>query len=236
MYAVGFTGGPEEVAEQAQARLDQGYAAIKLRVGFGLKRDIALVSTVRAALGEDAEILLDANMGWSREEASEAVAALAEFRPGWLEEPLAHTDVEGLAALRRGAPMPIAAGENAYGALELRALLDADAVDVIMPDLARCGGFLVGLDAARLAVSRGVRVSPHHYASDVGFSADVALCSVIDEGLLIRDVSEWPIREELVGGAFDLSTGSVAPYAGPGLSPQPSSAVVERWRLTDDRA
>ena len=231
MYAVGFAGDAHQMAEQASQRLDEGYSAVKLRVGFGLERDVELVCTAREVLGDEATIYLDANMAWTREDAADAVRALTPFRPDWLEEPLAYDDVDGLAALRAGTDIPIAAGENAYGPAALQRLLDADAVDVLMPDLARCGGFLVGLDAARTATERGVRVSPHHYASDIGFAADVALCSALGTGVLLRDVSHWPVREEITGEALQFRDAHALPYAEPGLSPLPAPDQIERHRL-----
>lgn len=241
LYAVGFQGDADRIAEQAAAAISAGYRAVKIRVGFDPDRDLRLLRTVREAVG-DSPILVDANMAWNRDDAADAIRAMSRYSPAWIEEPLAPDDVEGLAALRRRFPdIPFAAGENCYDERQLNHLVDAEAVDVLMPDLARCGGFLVALRAARRANKRGIRVSPHHYASDIGFSADTVLAAALGDGqrqkipvMLLRDVSSWPLRENVAGHAFTTDTGVVTPYAGEGLSPSPDPAVLNRWTIDAD--
>jgi D-galactarolactone cycloisomerase len=234
MYAVGMSGTPEEVAKQCVSLIDSGFTAVKLRVGFGAERDVSLVSTVRDALGEDAKILLDANMGWDREQAKLMIRRLLPFNPAWIEEPLPHDDLEGLVTLSREFSVPLAAGENAYGSAALERLFSTGALSWIMPDLARCGGFLNGLRIAKKAADEGVGVSPHHYASDIGFAADVALTALLPEGgLLLRDVSHWPIRSEIVDDRLRFERGKALPHRGPGLSPEPNASVMRETALEE---
>src|SRR5665647_3929186 len=84
--------------------------------------------------------MVDANQAWTRIAAARACRALAPFDLGWVEEPLDADDITGLADLRTAVDVPIAAGETAYGLRGIGLLLSADAVDVIQPDLMRCGG------------------------------------------------------------------------------------------------
>lgn len=231
LYAVGFPGPAEEVVAAAARALADGYSAVKLRVGFSDRADLALVRRAVAELGA-AQVLLDANMAWDRDRALDMAARLAGIGAGWLEEPVARDDVAGLAEVRRRSGLRVAAGENCYTPDELRGLLEAGAVDVLMPDLARCGSLLGGLAAAREALARGLAYSPHHYASDVGFAAALTVCALAGPSEpLLRDVSRWPVRHELLGEPLDVRDGLAHLPTAPGLAPAPDPRVIERSRV-----
>lgn len=231
LYAVGFPGPAEEVVAAAARALADGYSAVKLRVGFSDRADLALVRRAVAELGA-AQVLLDANMAWDRDRALDMAARLAGIGAGWLEEPVARDDVAGLAEVRRRSGLRVAAGENCYTPDELRGLLEAGAVDVLMPDLARCGSLLGGLAAAREALARGLAYSPHHYASDVGFAAALTVCALAGPSEpLLRDVSHWPVRHELLGEPLDVRDGLAHLPTAPGLAPAPDPRVIERSRV-----
>ncbi|MGF1646710.1 MAG: mandelate racemase/muconate lactonizing enzyme family protein [Kineosporiaceae bacterium] len=231
LYAVGFPGSAEEIVAGAARAVADGYRAVKLRVGFSDQADLALVRRAVAELGAE-RVLLDANMAWDRDHALDMAVRLAGIGAGWLEEPVARDDVAGLAAVRRVGGLRVAAGENCYSGAELQHLLDADAVDVLMPDLARCGSLRDGLRAARAALSRGLAYSPHHYASDLGFAAALTVCAVAGPSEpLLRDVSHWPVRRELLGEPLDVRAGLAHLPTTPGLAPAPDPRVIERSRV-----
>ncbi|MGF1662985.1 MAG: mandelate racemase/muconate lactonizing enzyme family protein [Kineosporiaceae bacterium] len=231
LYAVGFPGPAEEIVAGAARAVADGYRAVKLRVGFSDEADLDLVRRAVAELGAE-RVLLDANMAWTRGRALEMADRLAGIGAGWLEEPVARDDVAGLAEVRSRSGLRVAAGENCYAPAELHGLLDAGAVDVLMPDLARCGGLLGGLAAAREALARGLAYSPHHYASDVGFAAALTVCAVAGPSApLLRDVSPWPVRHELLGEPLDVRDGLAHLPTAPGLAPAPDPRVIERSRV-----
>ncbi len=232
LYAVGFTGAPEQAAEQAGQAIEDGYAAVKTRVGFGEKADLDSVRTFRRILGDDATILVDANMGWDLPAALDMSKKLREFNMGWLEEPLSREDRDGLAKIRELNVAPLAAGENCYSRDELLTLATSGLVDILMPDLARCGGFLIALEGAQTALEQGLQYSTHHYASDIGFAAMSALCAVAGPSApILRDLSPWPLREELLSESLEISGGKTKPFEGPGLAPAPRTEVIERTRV-----
>lgn len=232
LYAVGFTGGPESAAEQAAEAIEEGYAAVKTRAGFGEDADINSLRTFRQVLGEDATIYVDVNMGWDVPTALDMTIKLREFNMGWLEEPVSRDDRHGLAKIRTLEAAPLAAGENCYSRDELISLAKSGLVDVLMPDLARCGGFLTALEGAQTALELGLRYSTHHYASDIGFAAMSALCAVAGPSApILRDLSPWPLREDLLSEALVISDGKTWPFEGPGLTPAPETAVIERTRV-----
>ncbi len=230
LYAVGFGGTPEAVADAAAAAIDEGYSTVKVRVGFDPDADERLVRAVSERVGPG--VLVDANMAWARDQAAAMIARLEPYRLGWLEEPLSRDDLDGYRLLRPTTDIPIAAGENCYTAEELVALAESGLVDVVMPDLARVGGLSAGIAGARAARAAGISYSTHHYASDIGFSAMLALCAVVGSpDPLVRDVSPWSLRSGLLDEPLDLSRGTARPYFGPGLAPAPRPDVIEEYRV-----
>src|SRR5690606_10146462 len=94
-YAGGIALGyqaPESLAEEAQSYIEQGYGAIKLRIGDNVKDDIARFTHVRKVVGDDIDILTDANTAYTIAQARRVLPALADIQAGWLEEPFACND------------------------------------------------------------------------------------------------------------------------------------------------
>ncbi len=232
LYAVGFGGGPEQIAAGAAGALAAGYPFVKVRAGFGADRDRAMLAAVAEAVPSMAQVLVDANMAWTREQAAEQAPALAAFGIGWLEEPLVHSDHAGLAALRDSLPVPIAGGENAYGRQPALDLVEAGAIDVVMPDIARIGG--IGNARAAIAAARGhgLSYSPHHYASDIGFISSLHLCAA-EPGVhsLLRDISEWPLRADVLAEPPAVASGHAAAPTGPGLGVTLDEAALSHFRV-----
>lgn len=232
LYAVGFSGSPTEGARQAQSALDEGYAAVKIRAGFGEPQDLEQLKIYRETLGQEAQIFVDVNMGWELPEALDMAQLLEQFDMAWLEEPLSRDDIEGLRDLRDVISTPLAAGENCYTKNELFFLIQSGLIDVVMPDLARCGGFLAGLEAAQAALKAGLSYSTHHYASDIGFSAMVAMCSIAGPSQpILRDISPWPLRESILSTPVTIVNGHAWADEGPGLTPAPDPLSIERHRI-----
>jgi L-alanine-DL-glutamate epimerase-like enolase superfamily enzyme len=155
----------ESIVAEARDYVAQGFRAIKMRVASPeLERDVQRVAAVREAVGLGVQLMVDCNQGLDLERATRLAAALRPYGIAWIEEPLPFHDVAGHAALRLRTDIPIATGENLYLPQEFEAFLAQKAVDVLMPDLQRCGGY-TGMNRIAQACARaGVRLSPHAYA------------------------------------------------------------------------
>jgi len=215
LYAVGFTGDPPQAAAQAADALTRGYHAVKVRIGLDPQLDAQTLQQTRRAIG-DAPLLIDANMAFDRDGARRAALAAQDVLAAWLEEPLPPHDVAGLAELRDASPVPIAAGENAFTAAQGEHLVDAAAVDVVMPDLGRCGGYSAARRIARAAAAVGLTYSPHHYGSDIGLAAALHLCAA-EPGArwMLHDVSAWPLRTAVVHDPVLIKDGEATIPSGP---------------------
>jgi L-alanine-DL-glutamate epimerase-like enolase superfamily enzyme len=152
----------EELVAQAERWVAAGFQAIKVKVGGpDLAEDLDRIAAVRAVLGPDRRLLVDANQRWDLDTATRAIPALAEHGIGWIEEPLRADDLAGYRELAQRIDVPIAAGENLHTAHRFRDFLDAGALQVVQPNIVRVGGITPFLEIAHLARERGVELAPH---------------------------------------------------------------------------
>ncbi|KQS71135.1 mandelate racemase/muconate lactonizing enzyme family protein [Modestobacter sp. Leaf380] len=152
----------EQVCDNATATLEAGIGAIKIKVGLpDSKEDVRRVSRLRAHLGDDVPIMVDANQQWDRPTAIRVSRALEEFDLVWIEEPLDAYDAEGHAQLARALDTSIATGEMLTSVAEHAELIRHGAVDVIQPDAPRIGGITQFLKLATLAETHHLTLAPH---------------------------------------------------------------------------
>jgi mandelate racemase len=153
---------PQAVADEAEALLEGGLQAVKLRLGHPtLAQDLAVARAVRARLPAHIEIPVDYNQALSRTEALVRGRALESEGLGWLEEPIRHDDWSGNAELARELRMPLQIGENFNGPQAMLLALQHKACDLVMPDVARIGGVTGWMQAAALAATHDIPMSSH---------------------------------------------------------------------------
>ncbi|MFO0690157.1 MAG: o-succinylbenzoate synthase [Myxococcota bacterium] len=149
---------PESVAAAARRALAEGFTVFKLKVGSEpLEHDLARVAALRAAIGPTARIRLDANEAWTRAEAEQALARLAPFGIELVEQPVARTDLDALAALDRAGAIPIAADEALLGD-GLEACLARRAARIFVVKSAVLGGIGPTIALAARARAAGIRL------------------------------------------------------------------------------
>jgi len=152
----------EELCAEAAALAARGFRGMKLRVGKpDLAEDVERTAAVRAAVGEGVTLMVDANQGWDVATAKRACRELEPFNLYWIEEPVDHEDISGMAEVVRESNVPICTGETNYGPRGMRHILHAGAADVLMADLERCGGVTGWRMAAADAKAHGVRITSH---------------------------------------------------------------------------
>ncbi len=154
----------DELVVEATSFVEQGFHAVKLRIGSdAAETDVERVRAVRAAVGDDVALLVDANQKFTPKQAIRLGRRLEEFDLTWIEEPVAAGDLVGHADVRAALDTPIASGETEYTRFGMQAMLDARAADVLMPDLQRIGGYTEFRRAAAAADARHVPVSSHFF-------------------------------------------------------------------------
>lgn len=160
----GFTSYPlERLERQLSGWVGDGILRVKMKIGREPGEDGTRVAAARRAIGEEAELFVDANGAYARKQALAFAQRFEASRVTWFEEPVPSDDLEGLRLLRDRAPagMEIAAGEYGYDSGYFRRMLEAGAVDVLQADATRCGGITGFLNAAALCEARGIALSAH---------------------------------------------------------------------------
>jgi L-alanine-DL-glutamate epimerase-like enolase superfamily enzyme len=232
-YASGLN--PDDGTEVALQRRAEGHLAFKLKVGFGRERDLANVRALRAALGPDATIMVDANQAWPVvTTAMDMARGLEEFGLAWLEEPMPATRPwEAWRRLAAATRIPLAAGENLRGDDSFAAAGEEGGIRVVQPDIAKWGGFTGCQRVARAALAAGRRYCPHFLGGGIGLVASAHLLAAVGgDGLLEVDANENPLQRLTFGPALTLAEGRVTLNDQPGLGCVPDLAAMERWRVT----
>ena len=231
VYASGLN--PDRPADLAAACRNEGFRAFKLKIGFGKDRDLANVAAVRSALGDDVDLMVDANQAWSLDTAIDMAEALESFYIGWLEEPLrADRPWNEWQALRDRTSIALAAGENIASDAGFDAALEANALKVVQPDIAKWGGFTKGIPLARRVLASGARFCPHWLGGGIGLLAAAhALAAVGGGGMLEVDANPNPLRSATCGPLAAITDGSGVLSNRPGLGIDPDLAQLQAYAV-----
>lgn len=232
-----FRSTPGAMREAAQHYVDAGFTAVKFGWGgFGEhpRTDVALVEAAREALGDERDLLVDA--GWFVErtpkEAVQLVRALEPARPYLVEEPLHPEDYAGYRYLAERVDTRIACGEQEATEWGFRHLLDHGRVDVLQPDLSRCGGFTAARKIVHMAELANVLVIPHSWCSDLLTAASLHLLAFQRRADLVEfNTSDGPLSRELLTEPLRLHNGHLEVPSGPGLGVTVDEDTVERYRI-----
>jgi len=230
VYASGLN--PDQPEALAQRRQAQGYRAFKLKVGFGADRDLANLRALRAALGEQTPLMVDANQAWSLDEALVMAPRLADFQLGWLEEPLrADRPWREWQVLRDGIAglgLPLAGGENVAGDAAFDDALAAQVFSVLQPDVAKWGGISGCWPVVQRARAAGVRYCPHYLGAGVGLMASAHLLAASgSDGMLEIDANDNPLRTELSPPLQAIDDGFADLGEAPGIGVLPDPAAID---------
>jgi L-fuconate dehydratase len=171
--SVGWLGYPDDkVRALARAAYAAGWRAMKMKVGGDIEDDVRRARIIRAEIGPDALLMMDANQVWDVDEAIANMGRLAEADPYWIEEPTHPDDILGHARIQRAvAPVRVATGEVAANRVIFKQLLQAGAIAVMQIDACRVGGVTEVLAELLLAAKFGVPVCPH--------AGGVGLCELV---------------------------------------------------------
>lgn len=229
VYASGLNpDGPERLAK---AKQQAGYTSFKLKIGFGAERDIANLTRLRSVLGPKAGLMVDANQGWSVEQALDMLPKLDAFDLGWLEEPIrADIPWSGWQRLKSATAIPLAGGENIAGEADFERAFEARALGVVQPDLAKWGGLSATLPIARRIREVGLRFCPHYLGGGIGLLASAHLLAAVGgDGLLEIDSNPNPLRSMIATDLENVRDGKVTLAARPGLGVDPDLEALAAY-------
>ena len=232
-YAVhGLSDDQAQSVDVARRIVAAGFSAAKFGwppFGADANEDDRIAEALRAAIGPEADLLLDAGMAWDLAQAQERCERLIRHKLYWLEEPLRPYDVDGYATLNAATMMPIAAGEMAASEVELRRLISSRAVDFLQIDLARTG-LTVARRLAFAAAEAGIRVVNHTYTHIANAAASIHLMAVAPQiGLYESQFARNTLRDALAQGQLTPVNGHLAVPTSPGLGISIDERVLRQF-------
>lgn len=150
LLTVLHSGEPEEMAEEARAWVDRGLRRLKLKIGFGVERDVAMVAAVREAVGAEIRIRVDAEESYRRKDALQVGRRLAGFDLELISQPVARTDWEGMAFLRGELETPLLADEGVHSPHDVMTCVHHQAADMVNIKVLKSGGALQSMAMAAI--------------------------------------------------------------------------------------
>ncbi|HEY7090378.1 MAG TPA: mandelate racemase/muconate lactonizing enzyme family protein, partial [Tepidisphaeraceae bacterium] len=176
---------PQGYADEAAAIAAMGFSAYKMRPALGPEKDLETVQRMRAAVGPNVGLMIDAHSWWrmgdksySPQTVEQLARDISRYNPTWLEEPLPPDDHDAYRSLRSKQILPIASGEHEHDLAGFVDLIDTHAADYIQMDVCCQGGFEMGRHVFDLVARRGLRFAFHSWGTtlEVLAAAHLGIC------------------------------------------------------------
>lgn len=216
----------EALVEDALAAKQHGFRGSKVKIGRPhVAEDRARLAAVRKALGDDYEIMTDANQGFTLDEAIRRAARFADLDLAWIEEPLPADDLDGHVRLSQSTATPIAVGESLYSIRHFREYMAKGACSVVQTDVARIGGITPWLKVAHAAEAFDMPMCPHFL-----MELHVSLACAVPNG---RYVEYIPQLDELTTHGVRIENGMALAPSEPGIGVAWDWETVKRRSATE---
>jgi len=218
----------------------RGYQVLKggwghdLSIAFGrdAKRDVEIVRTMREAVGEDAEIIVDvvAGSGWTASHAIKMARAFEPYRLYWLEDALTEGNHEGWKRLRAATATPLCTGEKGWTIPHFRGLISTGALDILMLDPGRAEGVTGSKKVIDLAADAGLSWNAHSWSSALNTAASLHLAAASSNVLVLELKPEpSPMQNDIVTDPIEMKDGWLEVRDAPGLGVTVDEAAVKRY-------
>ena len=234
-------GDPEKyLAEEAASYVEQGFGAMKMKVGFGVDYDSRGVRAIRRAIGDKPLLMVDANEAYDTVEAIRVARRIEQYDITWFEEPVPPDDLAGYRDIRRATSIPIAGGEAEFTRFGFREILATRAMDIIQPDIAAAGGLSECKKISDMAQAFGIRCYPHVWGTPIAIAASLHWLAVLAgppaslnpvPPMLELDMTEHGIRAALLTDALRPRNGMMKIPDGPGLGIEIDRAALQRFQV-----
>jgi L-fuconate dehydratase len=239
--SAGWLGYPDDKLRRlCQEAKDAGFTHTKFKVGRDLDDDIRRLTIAREVLGEDINIMIDANQVWEVGQAIDWVKALSFARPYFIEEPTSPDDVFGHKTIREGvAPVKVATGEMCQNRIMFKQFIKEGAIDIVQIDSCRMGGLNEVLAVMLMAAKYDLPVWPH--AGGVGLCEYVQHMSMIDYVTISGEKDSKRIEfvdhlhEHFVDPCVVRNGAYMAPEK-PGFSIEIKPETIEDFRFSENLA
>ncbi|MEM3384235.1 MAG: mandelate racemase/muconate lactonizing enzyme family protein [Nitrososphaeria archaeon] len=239
-YAAPSLKEPKIIKKECEKFVEEGFTAIKLRTGLGFDEDLAIVKSVRAVVGKDVELMVDANMAYDHNKAIEMSKRLLRYDVSFFEEPVRARSpeeyVREMLRLKKKIEIPLAGGECLFTRYEFGELISKQAVDIVQPDATSVGGLLECKKIGVMASVWGLKCIPHIACSSIpafGLAANLhVICSLPNSPLIEYDPYDNPLRREIVKGQLYAERGFLKAPVTQGLGLELKEQVLKKYAVS----
>lgn len=229
---------PKQIAERAASYVERGYKAVKQRMDW--REDNTdphpdhgpdAVREMRAAVGDQIDISFDPNNGYTPHRAIQVGRILEQYRVYHFEEPVASYDYPGIAKVAQALDIPVAAGEQEYTRWQFRDLITIGQVDIIQPDIIKCGGISEIRKIAVVGQTYNKQIKMHQTQPTIGTLAALHFALATPNCVYRQEhpADEHPLKEAgLLVEPVPFRDGALYPPAGPGLGIEVDRKVLQR--------
>ncbi|WKG03968.1 mandelate racemase/muconate lactonizing enzyme family protein [Mycolicibacterium sp. HK-90] len=231
-----------EFTEEVQRAVDEGFTAVKIRIGTDSATDRLRAERARDLLGSRGALMVDYNTNGTLDSVRRSIDTIRDLDISWFEEPLPPEDLSGWAQLRQ-MMIPLSGGESLTTRYGFRDAIVERRFDIHQPDLAGCGGLTEGFAIAQLCIAFNSRISPHCWGSAILQAATLQLLAALpetpfgaagpDAAIFEFDRGWNPQRDNAVLAPITLESGSVTVPTGPGLGVEADEDWLRAHRLAD---
>ena len=236
----------ESFIEESAAIVAKGYKATKMKIGIDPKTDLQLIEAVRGSIGDDIDLMVDANHAYTTREAIPMGRAMEVLGVAWFEEPVAPEDHQGYRAMCDALDLNIAGGEAEFTAWVFRDLIKNRCVDILQPEVCAMGGISEYRKVLAMARAHFLPIVNHVWGSAVAVGTNLHLLAALPDlpgaahpiqPMLEYDTTPNRFREELlqeplmIGEQVAASGGTVAIPTKPGLGVDPDPAFLKHFEV-----
>jgi muconate cycloisomerase len=244
-HSIGLLSIADAEREAAQVA-SEGIKTIKIKVGIDPKRDVEVVRTVRAAVGEGVELCVDANEGYKTPgEAICTVREMERYRLKYVEQPV--MGIERLAEVARAIDIPVMADESAWNAHDVIQIIERRAAQIVSIYTTKPGGLYKAMEVAAVCRAAGIICNVNgSVETGVGNLANLSLAAAAPAVVLscvvpVSTPAEWQkgqvagiyYTDDLIAAPFKLVDGTVEVPDAPGMGIPVDEKKVERYRVRD---
>jgi L-alanine-DL-glutamate epimerase-like enolase superfamily enzyme len=213
-----------QIVDNALSNKARGFQGVKIKVGKPhVSEDVKRLAAVRKAIGDEMELMVDANQGFSVAEAIRRARHYEQFDLAWFEEPLPAEDLNGHILLAQSTSLPIAVGESIYSISHFREYMQRGACSIIQTDVARIGGITPWLKSAHIAESFNMPVCPHYL-----MELHIGLCAAVPNCPWLENIPQLGV---IMKNEIKIEKGYAHPYSTPGLGIEWNWKAIERLRV-----
>lgn len=227
----------ETIHAEADKYVDEGFSALKIKIGKNMEFDRQLIVAMRQAFPKT-KLMADSNHAYDLPEAIAIGLLLGEHNYGWFEEPLSPAHPSLFRQLADKVDVPIATGECEQTRWGFLNLLSKGGVHIAQPDLAYCGGPTEALKIRAVASSLGINVVPHCWGTQLNLASATHFLATtyiepgraeVAEPLLEVDRTPNPMRDEIYAIGLEISRGAMKVPTAPGLGVEPDRDGIDRF-------